>query len=124
MTYMGIVKRFIVQSKVLEITIGMIVAVAFDRVVLSAVSGVLMPLLKYSRNAWAGDDRRNIIEGIGSSAASKGTVAVEYGRFVEALIAFLIIMFFIVRGIKTIERLRKKERAKPEGAASEAEHLI
>ena len=123
MTYMGIVKRFIVQSKVLEITIGMIVAVAFDRVVLSAVSGVLIPLLKYSRNAWAGDDR-NIIEGIGSSAASKGTVAVEYGRFVEALIAFLIIMFFIVRGIKTIERLRKKERAKPEGAASEPEHLI
>lgn len=120
---MGIVKRFIVQSKVLEITIGMIVAVAFDRVVLSAVSGVLMPLLEYSRNAWAGDDR-NIIEGIRSSAASEGTVAVEYGRLVEALIAFLIIVFFIVRGIKTIERLRKKEGAKPEGAASEPEHLI
>ena len=123
MTCMGIVKRFIVQSKVLEITIGMIVAVAFDRVVLSAVSGILMPLIKLSRSAWAGDDG-TIPERAGSPSASKGTVVVEFGTFVEAVVVFLIIVFFIVRGIKTIERLRKKEEAKPTGTASEPEHLF
>lgn len=40
---MGIVKRFIIQSKVLEITIGVIVAVAFERVISAMVSGILIP---------------------------------------------------------------------------------
>lgn len=114
---MGIVKRFVVQSKVLEITIGMIVAVAFERVISAMVSGMLIPLFKILRNEMIGDYKA-ITGGVGTSAA------VEYGRFVEAVVTFLIIMFFIVRGIKTIERLRKKKGAKPEGAASEPEHFI
>lgn len=85
---MGIVKQFIAQSKVLEITIGMIVAVAFERVVATMVSGILMPLFKTFRNEMIGG-YKTTVEGSGLLAPSNGVMAVEYGGFVEAVIVLL-----------------------------------
>lgn len=120
---MGIIKQFIAQSKVLEITIGMIVAVAFERVVATMVSGILMPLFKLTRNEMMGGYKATI-GGAGPQTPSNGVVAVDYEGFIEAVIVFLIIVFFIVKGIKKIELLRKKQGLKPGAAASGSDHLI
>lgn len=120
---MGIIKRFIVQSKVLEITIGMIVAVAFERVVATMVSGILMPLFKIIRNEIMGD-YKTTVGGGGPQASANSVVAVEYEGFIEAVMVFLIIVFFIVKGIKKIELLRKKQGLNPEDTASGSDHLI
>jgi large conductance mechanosensitive channel len=120
---MGIIKRFIIHSKVLEIAIGMIVAVAFERVISSMVSGILMPLIRAFTNEMMGD-YKTIMGGAIVPSPSNEVVIVEYGRFIEAVIVFLIILYFIAKGIKIVELNRRREGLKSEDAPSESGQII
>jgi large conductance mechanosensitive channel len=120
---MGIIKRFVIHSKVLEITIGMIVAVAFERVVSSMVSGILMPLIRAFTNETMGD-YKTIIGGAIVPSPSNEVVIVEYGRFIEAVIVFLIILYFIAKAIRIVELHRRKEGLEPKDAPSGSDQII
>lgn len=91
---MGLIIRFIIQSKVLEITIGMLVAVAFERMVFSMVSGILMPLIRTFTNEMM-RGYKIILGGAKAPTSSNEIVVIGYERFIEAVIVLLIIIYFI-----------------------------
>lgn len=96
-------KAFALQGNLLELAIAFILGVAFAAVVNSLVNDVLMNIVA----AVAGKpDFSNLSFSIGDGV-------IRYGRFLTALVTFLIIafvLFLIVRAMQRVTRPRPAER--------------
>ena len=98
-------KEFIMRGNVLDLAVGVIIGGAFQAIVSSLVDDILMPVI-------------GIILGkvdFSALAVQIGDATVTYGKFITAIINFLImafVIFLIVKGInKVSEKLSKKEEA-------------
>jgi len=92
-------KEFALKGNMVDLAIGVILALAFGKVVNSLVSDILMPPLGF------------LLGGADFSALSAqlGSVEIKYGLFINALISFLIISFTIFLVVKGMNRLRKSK---------------
>ncbi len=96
-------KEFALKGNMVDLAIGVIVALAFGKVVNSLVSDILMPPIGF------------LLGGVDFSALSAklGSVEIKYGLFINAVISFLIISLTIFVIVKGMNRLRNsKETAK------------
>ena len=99
-------KKFICRGNVMDMAVGIIIGGAFTAIVNSLVADIITPLLglfggmNFDQYVW------NIT----------GDVTLEYGKFITAIINFLImalVIFCLVRTInKTAEKYGKKEEPK------------
>jgi large conductance mechanosensitive channel len=93
-------KEFALRGNVMDLAIGIIVGAAFGKIIASLVNDVIMPLIN---PIIPGGDWRTMEVGPG----------VKLGAFVGTILDFLIISFVIFLMVKTINRLKRKEEAKP-----------
>ena len=98
-------KEFIMRGNVIDLAVGVIIGGAFQAIVSSLVDDILMPVI-------------GIILGkvdFSALAVQIGDATITYGKFITAIINFLImafVIFLIVKGInKVSEKLSKKEEA-------------
>jgi large conductance mechanosensitive channel len=108
---MSIVKEFrefAVKGNVVDLAVGVIIGAAFGKIVSSAVSDVAMPLLGI------------FIGGVDFSglAVTVGQSKILYGKFLQALVDFVIIAWAIFMAVKVINRLKRSEEAKPAAPAA------
>ena len=99
-------KKFICRSNVMDMAVGIIIGGAFTAIVNSLVADIITPLLglfggmNFDQYVW------NIT----------GDVTLAYGKFITAIINFLImalVIFFLVRTInKVSEKYGKREEPK------------
>lgn len=99
-------KKFICRGNVMDMAVGIIIGGAFTTIVNSLVTDIITPLLglfggmNFDQYVW------NIT----------GDVTLAYGKFITAIINFLImalVIFFLVRTInKASEKYGKKEEPK------------
>ncbi len=99
-------KKFISKGNVMDMAVGIIIGGAFTSIVSSLVNDIINPLLglfggmNFDQLAW------NIT----------GDVTLYYGKFVTAVVNFLImafIVFILVKAMNTaVSRFQKKEEAK------------
>ena len=99
-------KKFISKGNVMDMAVGIIIGGAFTSIVSSLVNDIINPLLglfggmNFDQLAW------NIT----------GDVTLYYGKFITAVVNFLImafIVFILVKAINTAaSRFQKKEEAK------------
>ncbi|MBS1517026.1 MAG: large-conductance mechanosensitive channel protein MscL [Bacteroidetes bacterium] len=96
-------KEFISKGNALDLAIGVIIGGAFGAIVGSVVADLLMPVIGI------------IIGGINFSGLSVtiGSAVITYGKFIQAVINFLIIAFVLFLIVKGINSIRKKEEAAP-----------
>lgn len=103
-------KDFAVKGNMMDLAIGVILGIAFGKVVNSLVSDILMPPLGM------------LIGGVDFSALSiklpvplstVPPVEIKYGLFINAVISFLIIAFAIFLVIKGMNKLRPPAKAAP-----------
>ncbi len=110
---MGLVKEFkefAIKGNVMDMAVGIIIGIAFGKVISSFVSDVLMPPIGV---LLGGVDftsfKATLVEAVGEQAA----VTINYGMFFQAVIDFLIIAGAIFMVIKAMNAAKKKEEEAP-----------
>lgn len=125
-------KAFILRGNVVDLAVGLIIGAAFTGIVTSLVNDVIMPPIGW---VTGGVNFSDLSADLPVNAPTPETkdkppaeqkfapVKISYGKFIQALINFLIIglvLFFVVKGTNTL--MRKKAAAPaipPEPTASE-----
>ncbi len=114
-------KSFAFKGNAFDLAIGVIIGAAFGKIVSSLVDDIIMPIIG---RLTGGLDFNNYFLGLNANvtatnltAAREQGAVLAYGSFITVLINFLIIAFILFLIIKAINRMKKKEEAKPEAVA-------
>lgn len=106
-------KTFAMRGNVLDMAVGIIIGVAFGKIVSSFVADVIMPPLGLILGGVDFKDLAIVLkEAIGEAPA----VVIAYGQFIQTIVDFVIIAFAIFMVVKVMNSL-KKEEAAPEAEA-------
>ena len=111
-------KKFALRGNVVDLAIGVIIGVAFGKIVESLVNDVIMPVV--GRIA-GGLDFTNYFIGLTPAAsqaatyeaAKKAGATLGYGTFITVAINFVIVAFVLFLVIRGMNRLVKREEAAP-----------
>lgn len=110
-------KEFAFKGNVIDLAVGIIIGVAFGKVVSSLVSDVLMPPIG---KLLGGVDFSSLFINLSggefeSLAAAKlaGAATLNYGVFLNSVLDFLIVAFAIFMMVKVINVAKRKEAEKP-----------
>ncbi|MDX1800745.1 MAG: large-conductance mechanosensitive channel protein MscL [Marinobacter sp.] len=103
-------REFAVKGNVVDLAVGIIIGVAFGKIVTSFVTDLLMPPLGL---LIGGIDFSNLV--IVLKAAGDGTeaVAIRYGLFIQTVVDFVIVAFAVFLAVQLLNRLRRKEAVAP-----------
>ena len=107
-------KDFLLRGNVVDLAVGVIIATAFGAIINSFVNDIITPLLL--NPALKAANVQNIAE-----LAWDG---VTYGKFLSAVINFVVIgtvLFFMIKAIEKAQNLRKKEEVAEEAPAAPTE---
>ena len=107
-------KDFLLRGNVVDLAVGVIIATAFGAIINSFVNDIITPLLL--NPALKAANVQNIAE-----LAWNG---VTYGKFLSAVINFVVIgtvLFFMIKAIEKAQNLRKKEEVAEEVPAGPTE---
>ncbi len=105
-------KAFAMRGNVVDMAVGIIIGAAFGKIVSSFVGDVIMPPLGL---LIGGIDFSGLAVTLKAAdeAAKTTAVTLNYGKFIQTIIDFIIVAFAIFMAIKGMNALRKKEEAKP-----------
>jgi large conductance mechanosensitive channel len=114
---MGMLKEFrdfALKGNVIDLAVGVIIGTAFTAIVSSLVDDVITPLLlKPALEAANISDLEELKIG-----------AVKYGKFISAIIKFIIIAFILFWLVKGAKSLKKKEEAAAPAGPSSTDKLL
>jgi large conductance mechanosensitive channel len=113
-------KEFAMKGNVVDLAVGIIIGGAFGTIVSSLVNDVIMPPIGM---LLGGVDFKTFMWVLKPATDTTAAVAIRYGVFVNALINFIIVAFAIFLMIKAINKMKKKEEAKPVGPTKEEQLL-
>ena len=110
-------KDFIMRGNILDMAVGIIIGAAFGTVVKSLVDDIIMPPVGL---LLGGVDFTNLFITLGpgdygslAEAQAAGAATINYGLFINNLIAFLIVAFAVFLVVRAVNRLQKEEEAAP-----------
>lgn len=116
-------KTFILRGNVVELAVGLAVGAAFTAVVGSLVNDLFMPpIASVTRGIdfadWAIDLPGTVKDATGADVPVKW----RYGKFLQAVIHFLIVgvcLFFVIKGANILMRRKAEAPAPPDPTPSE-----
>jgi len=106
---MSIVKEFrefAVKGNAIDMAVGIIIGVAFGKIVSSLVNDIIMPPIGLMIG---GVDFKNLKIILKEATIDVPAVTVNYGQFINTAIDFLIVAFTIFMVVKGINSLKKKQ---------------
>ncbi len=95
-------KEFAMRGSVLDMAVGIIIGAAFGAIVTSLVADVLMPPIGL---ALGKVDFANLVIHLSD------TVTLNYGKFINAVISFLIVAFALFLIIRSMNKMKRKAEA-------------
>ncbi len=103
-------RDFIMRGNVLDLAVAVILGAAFGAIVTSLTNDILMPLIGI------------ILGGVNFAGLSVtvGGAVLTYGKFIQAIINFLLIAFALFLIIRSINRLMEARKKTPAAAAPAA----
>ena len=111
-------KEFISKGNVMDLAVGVIIGGAFGTIVTSLVNDIIMPVISLVTggidfSGWFislnGQKYATLAE-----AEEAGASVLAYGKFISAVIYFIILAFIIFLIVKAMNKFRKKkEEEKP-----------
>ena len=115
-------KEFAMKGNVMDMAVGVIIGGAFGKIVTSLVNDVLMPLIS---TVTGGISFTDLFVNLSDDAKYKtlaeaqeaGASVFAYGQFIQNIIDFISIAFWIFLMIKGMNKLKKKEEPAPEAPA-------
>src|SRR5436309_511405 len=108
-------KDFGMRGNVVDMAVGIIIGGAFGKIVTSLVSDIVMPPIGVLLGGVDFSSLAIKVKEAGVDAAGKATPAVmlNYGRFINTMIDFVIVAFCIFLMIKAMNALKKKPAPAP-----------
>lgn len=110
-------RDFAMRGNVVDLAVGFILGGAFSTIVRSLVNDILMPPLGL---VLGGVDFTNLFITLGdaeyetlAAAQEAGAATINYGMFINNVIAFIILAFALFLIIKGMNSLKKKEEEAP-----------
>ena len=114
-------KEFVLRGSVLDMAVGIIIGAAFTTIVKSAVDDIIMPPIGL---LMGGVDFANLFINLTSTpvetveaAKEAGIAVITYGKFINAVITFLIVVWVLFMVIRSMNNMKTKEEAVPEEPA-------
>src|SRR5512133_3488825 len=103
-------KQFAMKGNVVDMAIGIIIGVAFGKIVSSLVNDLLMPPLGLVLGGVDFTDLKIVLKAATVDAAGNPVAAVtmNYGVFIQTIIDFLIVAFSIFLLVKGMNSMKKK----------------
>lgn len=111
-------KEFVARANVIDLAVGVIIGVAFGKIVTSLVEGIIMPPIGLLLGKVDFSSLFVVLDGSKGSplslaqAKEKGIPVVAYGAFLNDVVNFVIIAFVIFVIIKVVNKIRKKDPGK------------
>ena len=110
MSLLGEFKAFAMRGNVIDLAVGVVIGAAFGKIVTALVDNVIMPPIGM---AIGGVDFAKWKWVLKPAAGDVAEVAIGIGAFINTIIQFTIIAFAIFLVVKMVNRLSRKEAAKP-----------
>ncbi|MDP2527409.1 large-conductance mechanosensitive channel protein MscL [Maribacter dokdonensis] len=98
-------KNFAIKGNMIDLAVGIIIGTAFNKVVSTIVSAIIMPPLSLLTDDVNLSNKKWILR---RATDSVEEVAIGYGELIESLIDFGIIAFTIFVMVKFINRFKQK----------------
>jgi len=114
-------KEFAVKGNVIDMAVGIIVGVAFGKIVSSVVSDVIMPPIGLIIGGIDFSKLSIILKGVPGDPAA---VVIAYGKFIQTVVDFTIVAFIIFMLVKAINTLKRKAEAVPPPPAPSKEEAL
>ena len=103
-------KTFAMRGNVVDMAVGIIIGAAFGKIVSSLVADLIMPPIGV---LLGGVDFSNLAITIKAAADGAAAVTLNYGKFIQTVVDFIIIAFSIFMIIKAMNAFKKKEVEAP-----------
>ena len=121
-------KKFALKGNVIDMAVGIVIGGAFGAIVSSLINDLIMPLLgliiKVDFSTWF-IPMGEVPEGTAMTAdalAEAGVSVFHYGKFISAIVYFILIalaIFIVVRAIRKAEEKAAEMKKKEEAPAEE-----
>ena len=107
-------KAFIAKGNVIGLAVAVIIGGAFGKIITSFVEDIITPLLLTPALKAAGVDKiENWAPG-----------GIFWGKFLNAVLTFLLVAFVIFMMVKALNKLKKEEEAVPAGPTTTEKLLM
>jgi large conductance mechanosensitive channel len=110
-------REFAMRGNVLDMAVGIIIGVAFGKIITSLVNDVLMPPIGVLLGK---GDFANLFLNISGThyasltdAKAAGAATINYGLFLNTVIDFIIVAFVVFLIVQQFSRIKTKEAAPP-----------
>ncbi|MCX6557851.1 MAG: large-conductance mechanosensitive channel protein MscL [Candidatus Aminicenantes bacterium] len=110
---MGFVKEFktfAMRGNVMDMAVGIVIGVAFGKIVTSLVNDVIMPPIGL---LMGGVDFSHLAITLKAAVGSAPAVTLKYGMLINTVIDFLIVVFAIFLVVKGMNALKRKKGEAP-----------
>ena len=120
-------REFAAKGNVIDLAVGLVIGAAFGRIVQSFVDDILMPPLGLLLGR-ADFSEMFVVLKHGATemayptveiAKQAGAVTLNYGRFINTIVSFVIVAFAVFLMIRVINRIRRQEPPPPAATAEE-----
>ena len=108
-------KAFALKGNVMDMAVGVIIGGAFGKIVTSLVNDVIMPPIGLVVGGVDFTDLKLTLKQAVVEAGAEVAPAVtwNYGAFIQQVVDFTILAFCVFMMVKVMNKLLKKEEAKP-----------
>ena len=114
MSFVKDFKSFAMKGNVMDLAVAVIIGAAFGAIVSSLVTDIITPLILSP-----------VLDKLGlKDIADLKWGAVTYGKFLAAVINFLVIALVIFMMVRAISKLQKKEEAAAPAGPSSTDQLL
>jgi large conductance mechanosensitive channel len=96
-------KEFALRGNVIDLAVGVVIGAAFNAIVGSLVADIFMPIIGAATSGYS----------FAELGFTIGSTTIPYGKFVQAVFYFLLTAIALFMFVKAINRMKKKEEAKP-----------
>jgi large conductance mechanosensitive channel len=108
-------REFAMRGNVVDLAVGVIIGTAFGAIVSSLVADIIMPVIGLITG---GVDFSKLVYELkpatmGADGKEIAAVTINYGKFINFIITFLIVAFAMFMVIKGMNSLKRKEEAAP-----------
>jgi large conductance mechanosensitive channel len=109
-------RDFALRGSVVDLAVGIIIGAAFNGIVNSLVNDVIMPPIGWLTGGIDFSSLATTLPPAPIAPAGAEPVRIAYGKFLNALVSFLIVAWVIFLLVKGMNQIRRAQAAQPERA--------
>jgi len=114
-------KSFAIKGNAIDLAVGVVIGAAFGKIVSSFVSDIITPALSVITG---GIDFSDKIITLKQATEEASAITINYGAFLTVILDFIIIAWVIFIVIRTMNRMHRREEAKPTTPPKTAEEVL